>query len=393
MVGLNPKLKLGDYEGERVELELIGKEFYCRYCNSINKCKNHRFGYWWMGILRIGDKKYLIIDGVGETEQFSITINFYSQGLSGSSFFGLEFESYPGKRRTYQPDTGIVSYTTTGGWTQFYPLPKVVKINEKLEEKIENVRKLEKFLLTEDDVIHIVKIIKSPFIFKILKKIGLDLKKFSLAPEFADMIPLLKTYIRNRKFDLRFGFSLVELENTFTTQLIHNSSTETIFQIPKNLKYGIIVKEDNLKIIDYKKKNEIIVYKKKDYYDIIFIESYEPSYDGKSVYLKRLKNGELKQLFSSYSNDEFLGIIGNNIVFKENHWENVKNIFHLNRIEKIENIEVISKGEHEIYERNGRYYIKADDGLILIDKKTLDILSLNNNDGVINIIPIKEGAI
>jgi hypothetical protein len=227
--GATMELKIAKVNGSDLVIKPVLKDFYCRYCGSIAQCMSspHRSGFWVVFEARLKDKRWLIVDGFGSSEVGSV-INYLEK-----DWFKV-FKGQSGACRYCSPRLNLYKHITCGGWSEYFPLPRIVELDEELEKQINELKQKDIYRIEPTDLTTIMRLLRANIIrkYRIFKDINVEEVEFY--PEFADLLPLLKAYKRSRELTFSHNASITELPNSFTA-IFKLRNIE--FKIPKKRHY------------------------------------------------------------------------------------------------------------------------------------------------------------
>jgi len=262
------ELRIAKVGGNDLIIKPILKSFYCRYCDSIAQCASspHRSGFWVVFEAELKDKKWLIVDGFGSSEKKTVLDDLVDD-------WDLIRRSTSGALRFYSSRLAIYNHITCGGWSEYFPLPRIVELDEKLEKQVNELKQIEKYRIEPSDFTTIAKLLRANLVrkYKIFRDIDID--KVEFYPEFADLLPLLKAYKRNRQLVFSHNASITELPNSFTAIF---KLKDIEFRIPKKRYYTEF---------EFRNRVEIDLAK-----DLFIVYKYDESQDKSVVYLVNKMN-------------------------------------------------------------------------------------------------------
>jgi len=245
------ELRIAKVNNDDLIVRPILKDFYCRYCCSVSKCmtRPHRSGFCVVFEVVLGNKRWLVIDGFGESERGFVISEFTDD-------WKMTYTGMSGAQRFYSYRLNLYHHITCGGWHRYVPLPCIIALDEKLERKLEELKQVDRYQITTSDLPVIMKLLRSNIIRKYKIFEDVDINEVEFYFEFADLLPLLKAYKRSRKLKFSQNASLVELPNCFTSVF---RLKDIEFKIPKKANYLEFVFQDQVRI--NLTKDLFIVYK------------------------------------------------------------------------------------------------------------------------------------
>ena len=223
------ELRIAKVGGNDLIIKPILKSFYCRYCDTIAQCASspHRSGFWVVFEARLGNKKWLIIDGFGSSEKRTVLDDLVDD-------WKMTYKGMSGAMRFYSLKLGFYNHITCGGWSEYFPLPRTIEVDEELEKQISELKQVDKYRITQSDFATIMKLLRANIVrkYRIFKDI--DVSEIEFYPEFADLLPLLKAYKRKRELMFSQSAYITELQNSFTAIF---KLRDIEFRIPKKRHY------------------------------------------------------------------------------------------------------------------------------------------------------------
>jgi hypothetical protein len=223
------ELRIAKVNGSDLVIKPILKDFYCRYCNSIAQCAStpHRSGFWVIFEAKLGNKRWLIIDGFGSSEVGSVI-----EGLT--EYWVNVYKGMSGAKRYYSPKLNLYNHITCGGWDEYYPLPRTIEVDEEIERRINELKQKDIYRIEPTDFTTIMRLLRANLIRKYQIFKDVDINEVEFYPEFADLLPLLKAYKRSRTLTFPHNATITELQNSFTA-IFKLKNVE--FKIPKKRHY------------------------------------------------------------------------------------------------------------------------------------------------------------